>query len=92
MSNGQMFPLKLFLKTLRISETYPSRRKDPDKVQAFSPEDPLYPSSPSPEAPPQEAEQGEVEGGEEVEEEGEVVEGGGAVPLTALPSPPRTQA
>ena len=92
MSNGQMFPLKLFLKTLRISETYPSRRKDPDKAQAFSPEDPLCPSSPSPEAPPQGVEQEEVEGGEEVEEEGEVVGGGGAVPLTALPPPPGNQA
>ena len=75
-----------------ISGTYPSGRKGQDKPQAFSPEDPLYPLSPSPEAPPQEAEQGEVEGEEEVEEEGEVVEGGGAVPLTALPHPPWTQA
>ena len=72
------------------SETYPSGRRDQDKAPAFSPED--SPLSPSPEAPSQEAGQGEEEGGEEVEEEGEVVEGGGAVPLTALPHPLWTQA
>ena len=92
MSNGQMSLLKLFRRTLKISKTFPSRRKDLDKPQASSPEDLLYPLFPSPEAPPLEAEQGEGEGGEEMEEEGEVAEGGGAVPLTALPCPPRTQA
>ena len=59
-----------------MSGTYPSGRKDQDRAPAFSPE-----------APSQGVVRGEVVGEEEVEEEGEAVEGG-EVPPMASPSPP----